>query len=62
MEINGSESFDLEITDKGRAGLFVADDGSSAEIDSRNLVFCNNAEGDLAAETAKLEQLQTLQT
>jgi parallel beta-helix repeat protein len=37
----------LEIPDNGGAGLFVADDGSSAEIDSRNLVFRNNAEGDI---------------
>jgi hypothetical protein len=37
----------LEITENGGAGLFVADDGSMAEIDSRNLVFRNNAEGDM---------------
>jgi hypothetical protein len=37
----------LEITDKGRAGLFVADDVPSAEIDSRNLMFRNNAEGNM---------------
>jgi hypothetical protein len=29
------------------ARLFVDDDGFSAEIDSRNLVFCDNAEGDI---------------
>lgn len=34
----------------GGAGLFEADDGSSAEIDSRNLVFRNNAEGDIISE------------
>jgi hypothetical protein len=32
------------------AGLFEADDGSSAEIDSRNLVFRNYAEGDIIGE------------
>jgi parallel beta-helix repeat protein len=37
----------LEISDNGGAGLFVADDGSSAEIDSRNLVFRHNAGGDM---------------
>jgi Right handed beta helix region len=37
----------LEISDDGGAGLFVADDGSSAEIDSRNLMFRNNAGGDI---------------
>jgi hypothetical protein len=37
----------LEITDNGGAGLFVADDGSSAEIDSRNIVFRTNTESDI---------------
>jgi hypothetical protein len=36
----------IEITDNGRNGIFVADDGSLAEIDSRQIVFDNNAEGD----------------
>jgi parallel beta-helix repeat protein len=36
----------LELTDNGGAGIFVSDDGSVAEIDSRNIVFRDNAEGD----------------
>ena len=37
----------IEITDNGRAGIFVGDDGSLATIDGRNIVFQDNAEGDL---------------
>ena len=35
------------ITDNDGVGLLVADDGSMAEIDSWNLVFHNNAAGDI---------------
>jgi hypothetical protein len=38
----------LEISDNEGAGIFVADDGydSEAQIDSRNILFRNNAAGD----------------
>jgi hypothetical protein len=38
----------LEISDSEGAGIFVADDGydSEAQIDSRNILFRNNAGGD----------------
>jgi hypothetical protein len=38
----------LEISDNEGAGIFVADDGydSEAQIDSRNIIFHNNAAGD----------------
>jgi parallel beta-helix repeat protein len=36
----------IEITDNGGAGILVEDNGSLAKIDSRNIVFDNNAAGD----------------
>ena len=36
-----------EITDNDGAGIFVADDGSEAEVDSRKIVFRDNAVGDI---------------
>ncbi len=36
----------IEITDNGGAGILVEDDGSEATIDSRNIVFDGNIEGD----------------
>ena len=36
----------IEISENGKAGIFVDDDGSLAEIDSRQIVFDGNAEGD----------------
>ena len=35
----------LEATENGEAGLFVGDDGSEAEIDSRRIVLRDNQEG-----------------
>ena len=41
----------LEVTQNGGAGLSVVDDGfgSQVVIDSRNIVFQDNAEGDIVA-------------
>jgi hypothetical protein len=36
----------VEITNNGRAGIFVEDDGSEAQIDSRQINFGGNAAGD----------------
>jgi parallel beta-helix repeat protein len=36
----------IEITGNEGAGIFVLDDGSEATIDSRNIIFRNNAAGD----------------
>ena len=37
----------IKITKNGGAGIFVEDDGSEATIDSRNIEFADNAEGDM---------------
>jgi parallel beta-helix repeat protein len=42
----GLEGPAIQIANNGGAGIFVADNGSEATIDSRNIVFSNNAEGD----------------
>jgi hypothetical protein len=47
--LNGALDSDasIEISNNDGAGIWLEDNGSEATIDSRNIIFSNNAEGDV---------------